>query len=174
MTRFCVWVYARQSVYPHGEPSKFISVFGTCTFSSVQWKRKMKKLLFSSFPAFSWPPLTGKYSLTAWHKNMWNKTRQKLLEKSFKFMHCPLFKKKTFTTALLLLNCSKIWIYDYFLLWCNSSVHFVDLSLILFDFFCPVFPPVAVNIVAPRHCLLGWEPCCFLEEEGLISQEHKV
>lgn len=83
-------------------------------------------------------------------------------------------KKKTFTTALLLLNCSKIWIYDYFLLWCNSSVHFVDLSLILFDFFCPVFPPVAVNIVAPRHCLLGWEPCCFLEEEGLISQEHKV
>lgn len=136
MTRFCVWVYARQSVYPHGEPSKFISVFGTCTFISVQWKRKMKKLLFSSFPAFSRPPLTGKYSLTARHKNMWNKTDRNFLRRALSLcIVLFFFKKKTFITALLLLNCSKIWIYDYFLLWCNLSVHFVDLSLSLIRHF---------------------------------------
>lgn len=90
----------------------------------------MKKLLFSSFPAFSRPPLTGKYSLTAWHKNMWNKTRQKLLEKSFKFMHCPLFKKNIHHSSSSFKFLPK---FEFMTIFCFDVIHpFTSLTFLSF------------------------------------------
>lgn len=125
MTRFCVWVCARQSVYPHGEPSKFISVFGTCTFSSVQWK-SFSSPLFLHFHGLHL--LVNIVSLLG-TEICGTKQDRNFLRRALSL--CIVFKKKqkNINHSSSSFKLFQIWIYDYFLLWCNSSVHFVDLSL---------------------------------------------
>lgn len=155
MTRFCVWVYARQSVYPHGEPSKFISVFGTCTFTSVQWKERWKS--FSSPLLLHFHGLHLRVNIVSLlgTKICGTKQDRKFLRRALSLCIVLFFKKKNLhhsSSSFKLFQNLNLWLF-FALMWFIRSLRWPFSHFIWFLLSC-FASSSSKHRCTSRHCLL--------------------